>query len=644
MNRVRFWTRSKSFLSKTGPARKPVLFSIVILLTICFFGCVEPQTNFKREPLPESTAKPRSRTESPIPPWQIWDIYDISEPEFRAADELENSGQFEQSLRAYREIESRPVSPRVKEEAFVRGIGTLLKLGRSKAALEQITQHLKLQNLKTQDISTVLALLAAYSYLHQSDIDQTLAWLGVAYRKADTRGVVARRAKTEMENLIRAIPPENFSKEYEVWSADPFYLSMFDREKKRRAQGGQNIPIQSLQTWFRPDSYGAQPPSGLVPDETLTASLNTAPSNAPVIGVLLPVTGKYAEPSKHVRDGIELALQDMQLADKVKLVFADTAGDPLQAENGFEQLVTREGAAMILGPLLVKTSEQVAKKSDAAGVAYLTFTKRPGITTLSHNGFRLGATAANQASELASYAATQLNAKNVAIFFPDDGGGGEEFSSAFRGAAAKYRLKVVAQASYLPGNPQSIEAAVSSAAGKTVDAVFIPDTLENSVSVIRAVRASEMKNAVLLGPALWNDPVAVRGFGALIEGAVYVTPFYSASAKPNVVRFVNQYRQAYGGDPDLLAAQAYDAATLVFKAFQNAQSESGELKSTLIKKLRAVDSYEGVTGKLSVTANGEIERRMSVLRVYRGGLIEVMSAGTVTGFVPDEPQQEKAPT
>ncbi|MFN8392202.1 MAG: penicillin-binding protein activator [Bdellovibrionota bacterium] len=609
-----------------------------------FAACSSEHPARRPEPLPKATKRAPSSTAAVIPPWQLWESAQTGP--LAAADALDSEGKFDQSLRAYAEIEQRESEGRTKEEAFVRRVGTLLKLGQSRVALDQITLHLKNQGLGAQDISPILALLAAYSYEHQGDTNQTLAWLGVAYRKANGRGVVARRATTETESVLRRIPKEAFQEQNQIWTADNFFAPYFQREKARRSQGGVPESSSAALAWYRPESYGGSFDKGSIRESDLSpatvANVGPTGSGGTAVGVLLPLGGKYAGPAQQVREGIELAFNEAGISDRYRLVFADTGGDASRAESEYERLASQEGAAIVLGPLLVKEAEQVAQKSANVGVPFLTFTKRPGITALSRIGFRLGATAENQADELVTYAVRQLKLKSFALLYPDDGGSGSEFASAFRAAAAKSGGRISAEAKYTPGDQVSIAAAVSSVSAAPADAVFLPDSLEGASSVITALKSSPLKSATLLGPATWNDPVAVRGFGDLVEGAVYVTPYLASSAKPSVSTFNQHYRSAYHRDPDLLAAQAYDAASVVFRALQNGQKDQGDTKAVLIKNLKAADSFEGVTGKLAVTGDREITRRMSVVRLHHGETIEVMSGGTETGFVPDEPQENTA--
>jgi len=622
------------------------IISVLACIVMFFEACTYPAAPIRpNDRLDSPNPKPAERTEavSAVAPWQLWRPEPEENPLGRG-DVLESQGRLNEALKAYRDAELAAQPGRTREEAFVRGVGVMLKLGQSRAALDEITRHLKINNLTNDDISPILALLAAYAYLDLGDVDQSLAWFGVVRKRSNPQSIVASRARAETERLIKSISVQNFEKEAQLWSTDKTLAPLFEEEKQRRAGGG-TVQDGAYAKWFEPATYGVVPGAAL--KET---DLNPSASSGPitswrVIGVLLPESGKYAEHSARVRRGIELAYQDAGSPADIQLAFADTSGDPAQAVSEYERLIRDQHAALVLGPLLVKTSEEVAKRSNDLGVPFLTFTKRPGITALSKVGFRLGATSENQASELASYSTRQLGMKKFATLIPQDGGNGEEFAGAFRAEVRRVGAKLSAESAYAPGNAASIEAAIKSIsdAAPDTEAIFIPESLESALPVVQAVRNSPLQKAVLLGPATWNDTVAVRGYGSLLEGAVVVTPFFAGSAQPQVAEFISHYRQSYNSEPELLAAQGYDAARLALFALGNNQPDAPDFRENIIRTLRSADSTIGATGKLSVGKNGDISRRMSVLRVSGGELLEVMSGGNVTGFIPDDPQGKEAP-
>ncbi len=157
--------------------------------------------------------------------------------------------------------------------------------------------------------------------------------------------------------------------------------------------------------------------------------------------------------------------------------------------------------------------------------------------------------------------------------------------------------------------------------------VLLPDTPDRVVGLLQALAEQTDGEFKIFGSASWNDPVLLRGYGPLLEGARFVTPFFAGSSSRSVMNFVESYRAQFGETPDLLAAQGYDAAQLVVAALE----EGNETSEMMARALRKGSVFEGVTGKLTETAQGEISRRMSVILIKGGVAQEVMASGVPTG-------------
>ena len=75
----------------------------------------------------------------------------------------------------------------------------------------------------------------------------------------------------------------------------------------------------------------------------------------------------------------------------------------------------------------------------------------------------------------------------------------------------------------------------------------------------------------------------------------------------------------YGTEPQLFAAQGYDAAMLVLE--QLARGRRG--REPLRRGLLGVRDFPGVTGVLSMRADGNARKRPFLLGVERGHLVQL---------------------
>jgi branched-chain amino acid transport system substrate-binding protein len=248
---------------------------------------------------------------------------------------------------------------------------------------------------------------------------------------------------------------------------------------------------------------------------------------------------------------------------------------------------------------------------------------------MSQAAFRLGVTAEDQASELMEYATKELGAKTFVLLYPASSSG-DELGTAFRNEAYLKGGVVVGEYRYNIAYEDKLQEAIEQFETRQPDAVFIGDSLENTWTVLQLINNTSLRKSLLLGPSLWDDPIALRGYGSLLDGAYYVTPFFHQSNRPNVTEFVRNYYDRFHSSPELLSAQAYDAAVLAFMVLS--QVNTGD-REGIISKLRITTIPNGVTGALSVNRFGDIQRRMSVVRLVRGESVEVMAGGVVTGYV-----------
>jgi ABC-type branched-subunit amino acid transport system substrate-binding protein len=94
-----------------------------------------------------------------------------------------------------------------------------------------------------------------------------------------------------------------------------------------------------------------------------------------------------------------------------------------------------------------------------------------------------------------------------------------------------------------------------------LDAVFLPGYADSGVTLARALRHAR-PDLRLLGSNGWHDPVQLAQAAPDLEGLVFVDGFFLESQRSATRQFVNAYRGTYQNAPDILEAQAYDAAAM----------------------------------------------------------------------------------
>lgn len=388
--------------------------------------------------------------------------------------------------------------------------------------------------------------------------------------------------------------------------------------------------------------------------ELLRLIQNQAEVDSKKVGVLLPLSGKFAPFGQRALQAISLAFRIFNSDEpdsKMSLVIEDSGEDAQSALAGLERLYLRHHVIAVLGPLLSKGIEQVNAKAQDLGLPVLTLSQNPG--TASENSFPMGFTPRTQAREIARFAIETRGLKRFAILHPRDRFG-EEFSQAFWDAVEALGGEIVAYESYPPGETdfrQSIDRLsglyytearekeladlaeqrkalnITRKTRKTemyfnlkpivdYEAVFIPDEPKVVGQILPTFAYRDVPKVQFLGINTWNSPELFQRAQAWAAGSLFTEAFHPESGPTQARKFAARYRQTYDTDPGAIEALAFDAAAVVERVL----SEGAITRAEVRDGLRAMNRFPGVTGELGWRPEG-FTRRVSILGINRAGQI-----------------------
>jgi ABC-type branched-subunit amino acid transport system substrate-binding protein len=396
-------------------------------------------------------------------------------------------------------------------------------------------------------------------------------------------------------------------------------------------------------------------------------SLDTARGT---IGVVLPLSGRFASFGEESLQGV-LVAAGVYGGDpdgpRVQVLIRDSGGRPEQAARAVRELA-EAGAVAIVGPILRGESEAAAEAAEAAGVPLLVLTAHEEVAAGRPNVFRVRTRPAEEVEALADHAIREVGARRFAILYPrDDYGrglrrlfweaverrGGEvvavasydpdatDFGGPIRRllgfelltdeekAALKAREALVDKARRLPPEqaaPLRAQAKAMTGPDGTplppivdFDALFLPESHENVVLIAPQLAFHEAVGMTLLGPSGWYAADLAQVAREHVEGARFTAHFFPDSEYPVVRDFSARYDRAYAARPDVFAAQAYDAATLVLLQLARGRSTREEVR----EGLHEIAGHLGVTGVLTMRADGSARKRPFLLQVSDGKISEI---------------------
>lgn len=590
-------------------ARSAAGYALLVLLAGSLLACStnpKPKKTPQRFPNYGYQEKPSKEMAEPMP-WELWQPFQdlkggqLSNRALILGDELLQRGKRQSALDEYLKANTDALDPVEREAAVIRIASQHLALDQPTKALSAIGAFFKRNSMEEDQVSVPFALVLAFAYGRHSDTDQSLAWFSRVSAQGRPGGPAVRTAATGTTLLLRTLSEEQFERISMNWRSDTFITEQVGKERFRRSSPG-----------YDPDDVQRDRPFWLgfggasLADQSSSASQQTV--GGPLsVGLVLSLSDRFGALGRDTKQGFDLAVAANN--PKVSVVARDVGADSAAASAAVRELATGSGVSVIAGPLLTEAAVAAAQTAREVGVPLMSFSKSESFST-GGGIFRLGATSTSQVDALVNAAFGDYGISRFAIAYPQSGSG-SEFLEAFRSKLGALGLSLELEVSYGSSDDASLMEVAQKLEGSSAEAVLLPDTIEVSERLLRQISPSLRKRMRPLGTALWDNATKIARSQALFERAVFVTPFFAQSTRAEVQRFIESYRGKYNTAPNFLAAQGFDAGTLIVNALATKDRTGGSFEQALLQ----VPSYNGVTGSIKVTQSGEVSRSFYVVEV-----------------------------
>jgi branched-chain amino acid transport system substrate-binding protein len=346
------------------------------------------------------------------------------------------------------------------------------------------------------------------------------------------------------------------------------------------------------------------------------------------LGVVLPFTGSLGEFGVAFKEGIELAVEQMNVQletagspIRFSIASADTKGTPDGAAKAIQTVVQTSGAQVVIGPLA--TSEVLGAKQFADE-------NRITIIAPASSGlagaipddfiFRVMNPPDNFSAQAFEGVAIARGYENIVILHMDDpfgNGFAESFTERFQEAGGK-EVSVV---KYAPEPTDlssevtkvSSEVATLSSSGNTafLCICFLGDAQKVlQLALVDPILASVEWMGIenLRSPELLTDPDQ-----AALLGQVKFTTISAASIQnPNTQPFIDAYTEKYGQEPGPFTNYAFDAANLAMLSIIFAGNDGAAVQK-VVPFIAA--HYIGTQVQTYLDENGD--QAIAILTVYQ---------------------------
>lgn len=341
-------------------------------------------------------------------------------------------------------------------------------------------------------------------------------------------------------------------------------------------------------------------------------------SNEISIGLVLPLTGHLASAGKLMKEGYDLALDEINAAQigktQIKFIVEDSASTPEGAVADFNKLIHEDGVSIIIGP--ASSSETQAAfpiARDNQVVAISSTAGARGLGAISDFVFRVPLTTDVVIAKGVQATHAKLGYQRVATLYDKTDLFSTDRDTALRETFKAKGIEVLTTETYQSGDTD-FSAQLAQIKVLNPDAVFVSALPPEKPGIL--IQARELGISAHFIVSSLTD-VEVQAAGAAAEGAITFIGWLPTDDTPGNRDFVQKYTDTYGMEPNVFATASYTTVYILAEAIKNAPSTDA---IAIRDALANIKDFDTVFGKFSFNADGDASYEPKVLIVKDGTL------------------------
>lgn len=336
-----------------------------------------------------------------------------------------------------------------------------------------------------------------------------------------------------------------------------------------------------------------------------------AAAEAPVvkIGLAAPLTGPQAHIGIDIRNGAQLAVDDLNAAGteiggkkvRFELIAEDDEANPTKATTVAQKLVDSKVVAVV-GHFNSGASIPASKIYSDGGVTQISpsstnpkYTQQGFKTT-----FRVVAHDDQQGPTLARFALNTLKAKSIAVI-DDSTAYGQGLADAFEATVKAAGATIVAR-EHTTDKDTDFNAILTKIKGRNPDLIMFGGIDPQAGPMVKQMTALGIKAKFIGGDGM-QTPNFIKLAGGAAEGAMASMPGLPKEQMPGGKNFMEKYKTKFNVEVELFAPMAYDAVMV----FADAMKRAGSTDPAQLLAEVGKTSYQGVIGPIAFDEKGDLK-------------------------------------
>jgi branched-chain amino acid transport system substrate-binding protein len=337
----------------------------------------------------------------------------------------------------------------------------------------------------------------------------------------------------------------------------------------------------------------------LLASALVVALAGAAAAGEIAVGYSLPLSGEHAQYGEVFRNSATMRFEEFNesgvLGTKVELIMEDSKSDPKEAMNIARKFLDNDAIIGVLGDFTSTVSMAAGQIYARGEMPQLSQTaSHPDYTKISKWQFRNITSQAFEGPFVADWT-TGLGYDSFAIVAIQNDWGISAAEN-FRDALIERGGEVVALEYFNPG-ARDYRSILTKINREKPEAIYICMMYEEGAMFMQQRKQLNIDIPVFGTSSLYS-PKLLELAGDAAEGLLLSTTFMPTSPKPHVQAYVREYSERYDSEPNMFAAQAYDAAGIMLDAIARAGGADAT-RADVRDALAATTDFQGVTGDTS---------------------------------------------
>jgi len=339
------------------------------------------------------------------------------------------------------------------------------------------------------------------------------------------------------------------------------------------------------------------------------------------IGEISSITGKEAACGQSTHRGIVLAIEEANAHGGVlggrplRLLTEDNQSKAGESSTAARKLISHNKVVAILGEVASNRSLEIASIAQPSHTPMISpASTAESVTEAGDYVFRICFLDGFQGQVMAKFAHESLGLNRIAILSSVSSAYSVGLANHFKETFVKAGGSIPTEQKFSEGD-KDFRAQLTAIRASEADAIYVPAYYTETALISKQARELGL-TIPLIGGDGWASPELLEIGGDAVEGIYYSTHYSPESTAPQVVEFIDNYRQRWDGEtPDAFAALGYDAALLLI----NALERSGTTEPAALRDaIASTRGLFGATGRTDIDKNRNASKAATIMTVKSG--------------------------